>query len=117
MRAIGDNLVEGHTDLDKRAIKAGRTLGIPLPSQPTIEQQAFLEKIKNVEGDQFDRVFVNKLRKDSGQYLALISLVRDQTRNSMVRALTTRANSVLLRDLAQLEETGLVDYDKISAGE
>ncbi|WP_181764309.1 DUF4142 domain-containing protein [Streptomyces albidus (ex Kaewkla and Franco 2022)] len=110
VRTAGDHLVDGHTELDKRAIKAGRTLNVPLPSEPTGDQQAYLKEIQNAQGAQFDRVFVNDLRRQAGTVFGLIGLVRDQTRNSMVRSLTTRANSVVLDHITVLEDTGLVDY-------
>ncbi|HEV7627282.1 MAG TPA: DUF4142 domain-containing protein [Streptomyces sp.] len=116
VRTAGDHLIDGHTDLDKRAIKAGRTLDVALPTQRAESDQKYLDDMKNSQGKEFDEVFVNDLRKQAGMVFGLIGLVRDQTRNSMVRALTTRANTVVLDHITVLEETGLVDYQALEAG-
>lgn len=116
VRVAGDHLIDGNTDLDKRAIKAGRTLDVSLPTQRTGSAQGYLDDIGKAKGKKFDEVFVNDLRKQSGVVFGLIGLVRDQTRNSMVRALTTRANAVVLDHIGTLEQTGLVDYKALSAG-
>ncbi|MFC4494958.1 DUF4142 domain-containing protein [Streptomyces ovatisporus] len=114
VRIAGNHLVDGHTELDKRTIEAAKTLKLPLSNQPTGPQQNWLKEMENADGDKFDRVFVDRLRRASGKTLALIGLVRDQTRNSMVRSLATRANTVVLDHLAVLEETGLVDYEALN---
>jgi predicted outer membrane protein len=113
VRTVGDHLVEGDGELDKRVIQAGRTLRVQLPNRPTHDEQKYLEDIEKAEGDTFDEVFVNHLRKQNGGAFGLVGLVRDQTRNSMVRSLATRANTIVLDHIAVLEETGLVDYDAL----
>ncbi|SCK09110.1 DUF4142 domain-containing protein [Streptomyces sp. WMMB 322] len=117
VRAVGDRVVEACSDLDKRAIEAGRTLKVTLPNQPTDAQRQYMSEIEKAKGKKFDEVFVNRVRKHDGQMFGLVGLVRDQTRNSMVRSLATKANSVVLDHIAVLEGTGLVDSDAISQGE
>ncbi|HWM36518.1 MAG TPA: DUF4142 domain-containing protein [Streptomyces sp.] len=114
VRIAGDHLVDGHTELDRRAIDAGRTLKISLPNQPTGPQQEWLNEMERSKGDEFDRVAVDRLRRAHGQVFGLVGLVRDQTRNSMVRSLATRANTVVLDHITVLEDTGLVDFEALN---
>jgi predicted outer membrane protein len=116
VRTMGDHLVDGDTELDKRVIQAARTLKVSLPNKPTGSQQKYLDDIEKTRGEEFDRALVNDLRKQDGGSLGLVSLVRDQTRNSMVRSLATRANHIVLDHIAALEDTGLVDYKALNHG-
>lgn len=114
VRIVGDHVVDGDAELDKRVIQAARTLRVPLPNQATGSQRKYLDDIEKARGKTFEKVLVNHMRKQDGTTLNLLSLVRDQTRNSMVRSLATRANTIVLDHIAVLEETGLVDYDALS---
>jgi predicted outer membrane protein len=117
VRTVGDHLIDGDTELDKRVIQAGRTLKVSLPNRPNSTEQKYLDDIEKAKGTEFDRVLVNHLRKRNGVAINLVSLVRDQTRNSMVRSLATRHNSIVLDHLDVLEETGLVDYEELAVEE
>ncbi|MEU9113435.1 DUF4142 domain-containing protein [Streptomyces sp. NPDC048483] len=110
MRTAGNHLVAGHTELDRRAVEAGRALRISLANQPSPQQQSWLAQMNAAQGDDFPRVFAELLRRAHGKVFGLIALVRDQTRNSMVRALATRTNAVVLDHITVLEKTGQVDF-------
>ncbi|WP_419999300.1 DUF4142 domain-containing protein [Streptomyces boninensis] len=113
VRMAGDHLVDGHTELDRRAVKAGRALKIELPNQPNAQQQEWLTQMARAKGDDYDRTFANLLRRAHGKVFGLIGIVRDRTRNSMVRSLATRANTVVLDHITVLENTGLVDFEAL----
>ncbi|NGO71843.1 DUF4142 domain-containing protein [Streptomyces sp. SB3404] len=110
VRKAGSHLVEGHTELDRRAVRAGRALGIDLPNQPTAQQRGWLGRMARAKGDAYERCFATLLRRAHGKVFALIGLVRDKTRNTMVRSLATRTNAVVLDHITVLEDTGLVDF-------
>ena len=114
VRTAGDHLVEGHTELDKRAVQAGRTLGITLPNQPNAQQRGWLDQMESARGGTYDRLFTNLLRRAHGKVFGLVGLVRDRSRNAMVRSLATRANAVVLDHITVLEDTGLVDFDALN---
>jgi predicted outer membrane protein len=114
IQTVGDHLVDGHTELDRRAIEAGRTMNIALPNQPTGPQQKWLDQMDSAQGDKFERILVDRLRKAHGLVFNLVGLVRDQTSNSMVRSLATRANAVVLDHITVLEDTGLVDFEALN---
>lgn len=114
VRRVGNHLVAGHTELDRMAVKDGRALHIVLPDQPRSMQNIYLKRINRAHGDNFDRTLVNVLRRQHGIVFTLIGLVRDQTRNTLVRALATRANAVVLDHITVLEATGLVDFNALN---
>jgi predicted outer membrane protein len=113
IQTAGEHLIEGHTELDERSIEVGRTLGINLPNQPNEQQQLWLQQMSAAEGEEYERLAVNLLRRAHGKVFNLIALVRSQTRNSMVRSLATRVNAVVLDHITVLEDTGLVDFETL----
>jgi len=114
VRIAGDHLVDGHTELDKRAVTAARALRVSLPTQPTGSQREYLDDMEKAKGKEFDQVLVDHLRKQHGVVFGLVGLVRDQTSNSMVRSLATRANAIVLDHITVLEDTGLVDFEALN---
>jgi predicted outer membrane protein len=116
VRIVGDHLVDGHTELDKRAVEASRAMKVTLPTQPTGPQQGYLNDMEKARGKEFDKVLVNHLRRLHGQVFGLVGLVRDKTHNSMVRSLATRANAIVLDHMTVLEDTGLVTFEDLNNG-
>ncbi|MGD3110401.1 DUF4142 domain-containing protein [Streptomyces sp. YGL11-2] len=110
VRTAGDHLVAGHTELDRRSREAAQQLGIALPNQPTAEQQGWLDQLGAASDENFGPLFAELLRRSHGKVFGLVALVRDQTRNSVVRALADRANAVVLDHITVLEHTGQVDF-------
>jgi predicted outer membrane protein len=116
MQTMRDRIVAGDAELDRRVIKAAVTLKVPLPNRPPRSQRRYLAEIEQARGKKFDELLVNHMRKQDGTTMGLLSLVRDQTRNSMVRSLATRANTIVLDHIETQEDTGLVDYGEMSQG-
>ncbi|MFE6840102.1 DUF4142 domain-containing protein [Streptomyces sp. NPDC057705] len=114
IRTAGDHLVDGHTKLDREVIQVGQALGVDLPNQPSAQQQEWLSQMTRAKGDEYERLFIKLLRRAHGKVFALVAVVRAQTRNSMVRALATSANTTVLDHITVLEDSGLVDFDSLS---
>ncbi|MFJ6793030.1 DUF4142 domain-containing protein [Streptomyces sp. NPDC091268] len=114
VRTAGMHLVEGHTELDRRVIEVGQALGVDLPDRPSDQQQDWLDQLDRAQGAQYERLFVQLLRRAHGKVFALVAQVRAQTRNSMVRALATDANTTVLDHITVLEDSGLVDFDGLA---
>ncbi|SCK13571.1 DUF4142 domain-containing protein [Streptomyces sp. WMMB 322] len=114
VRIAGDHLVDGHEELDKRAIACSRAMNVSLPNQPTGSQRKYLNDMDTSSGKDFDKIFVAHTRKQHGVVFGLVGLVRDQTRNSMVRSLATRANTIVLDHITVLEDTGLVKFEELN---
>ncbi|MFD3539126.1 DUF4142 domain-containing protein [Streptomyces sp. NPDC058662] len=114
VRTAGEHLVEGHTDLDRQVIQVGQSLGVDLPNQPSEQQRTWLGQMTRAQGDEYERLFVQLLRRAHGKVFALLAGIRAQTRNSMVRTLATSANATVLDHITVLEDTGLVDFDSVA---
>ncbi|MER5731549.1 DUF4142 domain-containing protein [Streptomyces sp. NPDC002138] len=114
VRMAGDHLVEGHTELDRRVREVGEALGVDLPDRPTEQQQGWLAQMDRAQGAEYERLFIQLLRRAHGKVFALVAQVRAQTRNSMVRALATDANTTVLDHISVLEASGLVDFDGLA---
>ncbi|CAM5272818.1 DUF4142 domain-containing protein [Streptomyces abikoensis] len=110
VRMAGEHLVDGHAELDQRSADTAGTLGVSLPERPSAEQQGWLDQLRASRGTAFDRAFANLVRAAHGKVFGLVALVRDRTANALVRALATRANTVVLDHITVLENTGLVDF-------
>ncbi|WP_411104595.1 DUF4142 domain-containing protein [Streptomyces sp. cmx-4-9] len=117
VRTAGEHLVEGHTDLDRQVIQVGQALGVDLPNQPSVQQQEWLGQLTEAKaGEEYERLFVQLLRRAHGKVFALLAGIRAQTQNSMVRALATSANATVLDHITVLEDSGLVDFDSLVDG-
>ncbi|MFI0976583.1 DUF4142 domain-containing protein [Streptomyces sp. NPDC021093] len=114
VKAAGDHLVVGHTDLDARARSVAAQLGVELPNQPTPEQQGWLRELTAATGQTYERLFANLLRRAHGKVFAVIAQVRNSTRNALIRQLADASNQTVLDHITMLEATGLVDFDAIA---
>ncbi|MBP2358294.1 putative outer membrane protein [Streptomyces clavifer] len=114
MKAAGDHLVVGHTDLDRRARDVAAKLGVELPNQPTEVQQGWLRELTAASGEEYERKFSNLLRAAHGKVFALIAEVRHTTRNALIRQLASDANQTVLDHITMLERTGFVDFDGLA---
>ncbi|WP_323183526.1 DUF4142 domain-containing protein [Streptomyces sp. NBC_00091] len=114
VRTAGEHLVEGHTELDRQVLQVGQALGMDLPDKPSAQQQDWLNQLTNAPNSEYERLFIQLLRRAHGKVFGLLAQIRAQTRNSMVRALATSANGTVLDHITVLEESGLVDFDSVS---
>ncbi|OIJ62552.1 DUF4142 domain-containing protein [Streptomyces mangrovisoli] len=110
VRAAGQRLVDGDTDLDAKVRAVAKKLDIPLPDRATAEQLNSLSELTVAEGETFDRTFAGTVRLADAQLLTLVAQVRGSTQNSLVRDLADDANSTVLDHIEAVEDTGFVDY-------
>src|SRR5204863_7903923 len=88
VRQIGGMIAPQHVKLDEAVTDAANKLGVQLPTQPTAEQQGWLTEMRNASSSQqFDQVFVTRLRAAHGKIFPIIGAVRAGTRNDVVRKL------------------------------
>ncbi|WP_455352032.1 DUF4142 domain-containing protein [Streptomyces sp. SYSU K217416] len=114
IKAAGDHLVVGHTDLDKRARLVAAKLSVELPNVPNEQQQGWLQELSAASGKTYERKFVQLLRNAHGKVFSLVAQVRHTTRNTLIRQLATDANQTVLDHITMLENTGLVDFDALA---
>jgi predicted outer membrane protein len=111
VKEAGQHLIAGHAELDTKVLQLGAQMDVPLPSEPSQQQQGWLaEMAATTTAQDFDRVFVNRVRAAHGTVYALVAQIRAGTRNSVIRAFAQRAMEVVLDHMSALEHTGLVDF-------
>ena len=110
VRTVGGRLAAEHAELDEMVREVADQLGVTLPSQPSNDQQRWMQEISAQSGPDYDRTAVNLLRQAHGKVLPVISQVRTGTRNGLVRQFATDAAQFVTRHCEYLESTGLVDF-------
>ncbi|OLS96345.1 hypothetical protein BJF90_11390 [Pseudonocardia sp. CNS-004] len=113
VRDVGGRLAAEHIELDAIVRQTADQLGTTLPSQPSAQQQGWMEEISARTGTDYDRTAVNLLRQAHGKVLPVISQVRSGTRNELVREFATTAGQFVTRHHEYLESTGLVDFEAL----
>jgi putative membrane protein len=91
---------------------AGR-LDVPLPSQPTPDQQSWLVGIAGTAGPDYDRAMVTRLRRACETTLAALGQAGATTGNEQIRQLVAQATPVVSRHLDSLD--GLAATPELAA--
>jgi predicted outer membrane protein len=110
-KTTGRHLIDGHAALDAACREMAPKLGIPLPNQPTLQQQGFIATLSAATGEDFNRKLANLLRVAHGQIFSTVAKIRATTKNTLVRQLADQANDTVLDHITVLEQTGYVDFD------
>jgi predicted outer membrane protein len=113
VRTIAKRIGADNGDLDNQIRSVAGKLGVPLPDQPTAQQQSWLRELSGRSGPDFDRTFAQRLRVTDGEVLPLITSVRAGTRNELIRSFAATAAVLINRHMEYLERTGLVDYSRL----
>jgi predicted outer membrane protein len=113
VKEIGRMIADQHKVLDELDVRAAQRLGIQIPNEPNRDQQYWLQEMKDAEGDEFDQIFVDRLRVAHGKVYSAIAFVRAGTRNDLVRELAQQSNQFVSTHLTLLESTNLVDWQHI----
>nr|WP_240810422.1 DUF4142 domain-containing protein [Actinomadura sp. WMMA1423] len=111
-RNLGE-IARQHVRLDAldRAIAA--KLNVPLPNQPTPDQQSWMSEITGKSGNDYDRTAVARLRMAHGQIYPAIGAVRGSTRNTLVRDFSEQCETFVRTHMRLLEGTGFVTGDML----
>lgn len=113
VREIGAEIARQHGVLDQLVVNAANKLGTTLPTDPTTEQKGWLTEMQEANGNQFDQIFVTRLRVAHGKIFPVIGAVRASTRDATVRKLADEANKFVNDHMAMLESTGLVRWQQM----
>jgi len=113
VRAVAKRTGVDYGGLDSQVRSVAGRLGVPLPDQPTAQQQSWMRDLSARSGPDFDRMFAQRLRVTDGAMLPVITSVRAGTRNELIRSFAANASVVLSRHMEDLEGTGLVDYSRL----
>lgn len=109
----GEHLIDGHAALDASCRRIAPMLGVTLPDAAGPQQQGFATTLSADTGKRFDSDMANILRVTHGQIFDTIAKIRSTTRNSLARALADQADATVLDPITVMEDTGLVDYDRV----
>ena len=110
IRAIGKDIATQHVALDKLVRAAAKKLDVTLPDKPNADQQKWLAEMRDAEGEEFDRVYIDRLRAAHGKIFPAIAAIRAGTRNDTVRKLAQRTNQFVMTHMTLLESSGIVDF-------
>ncbi|MFI7541969.1 DUF4142 domain-containing protein [Actinoplanes sp. NPDC049599] len=110
IQAIGRDIASQHVALDKLVRAAAKKLDVTLPNKPNADQQTWLAEMRDAEGAEFDRVYIDRLRAAHGKIFPAIATIRASTRNDTVRKLAQRTNQFVMTHMTLLESSGIVDF-------
>jgi len=114
VKETGQHLIDGHAELDAKVIAIAAELGVPLPDEPNADQKAWMAEMTAANSPQeYDRVFVKRLRAAHGKVYGLVAKIRAGTHNELIRSFATRTMEIVLDHIVMLERTGLVDFDSL----
>jgi putative membrane protein len=113
IKDVGKALNEQHAVLEAALVKLAAQLQVTLPTTPNNDQNGWLAEMRNAQGQQFDQVWVDRLRAAHGKIYSTIATVRANTRNSLVRDFAQTGNNVVSTHMALLESTGLVKFNQL----
>ncbi|BEL12797.1 hypothetical protein Q0Z83_109880 [Actinoplanes sichuanensis] len=111
VKGIGADIAEQHKVLDQLTRDAAKKLKITLPNEPNEDQQGWLQEMEDAAvGQEFDQIYIDRLRAAHGKIFPAIATIRTSTRNDTVRKLAQRANQFVMTHLTLLESSGIVDF-------
>jgi putative membrane protein len=110
IQAIGRDIATQHVALDKLVRDAAKKLDVTLPNKPNADQQTWLAEMRDAEGEDFDRIYIDRLRAAHGKIFPAIATIRASTRNDTVRKLAQRTNQFVMTHMTLLESSGIVDF-------
>jgi len=110
IQSIGRDIADQHVALDKFVRDAAKKLDVSLPDKPNADQQSWLAEMREADGEEFDRVYISRLRAAHGKIFPAIATIRASTRNDTVRKLAQRTNQFVMTHMTLLESSGIVDF-------
>ena len=110
IQKIGRDIAAQHEVLDAFDRAAAKKLRIALPNKPNSDQQEWLAEMRDAEGDEFDEIYIDRLRAAHGKIFPAIGTVRATTRNDTVRKVAQQANQFVVTHMTLLESSDIVDF-------
>ncbi|MET7329339.1 DUF4142 domain-containing protein [Nonomuraea sp. NPDC005650] len=113
VKEVGRLIMEDHQRLDLLTRQTAKKLGVALPAEPNADQQSWMAQLAAERGPAFDRDFANLLRAAHGKVFTVVAGVRAGTRNAEIRKFAQEGINFVMRHMALLESTGLVDHTQL----
>lgn len=115
IKRIGRSIADQHIALDELARNAATKLKIKLPNEPNEDQQGWLDEMESAQGEEFDQIYIDRLRAAHGKIFPAIANIRASTENDTVRKLAQQANQFVMTHMTLLESSQLVDFADLAA--
>ncbi|MFI7128883.1 DUF4142 domain-containing protein [Nonomuraea sp. NPDC050153] len=112
-REMLGEMARQHEQLDADVTSVAAQLRVPLPDEPSAQQQGFIKEIFGKQGLSFDKTAVKRLRLAHGGVFPVIAQVRATTQNTLIRDFAERAAKFVNDHMDMLEATGLVNATAI----
>ncbi|MEV6348548.1 DUF4142 domain-containing protein [Actinoplanes sp. NPDC051851] len=113
IQAIGKEIARQHGILDELDRNAAEKLDLEVPDVPNADQQKWLGEMRAAEGEEFDEIYIDRLRAAHGKIFPAIATIRASTRNDTVRKLAQQANQFVATHMTLLESSGIVDFQAL----
>jgi predicted outer membrane protein len=113
IQSIGKSISAQHVALDELTRTAAKKLKIDLPDKPNADQQKWLGEMRDAEGEDFDQIYIDRLRAAHGKIFPAIASIRAGTRNDTVRRLAQQANQFVMTHMTLLESSTIVDFQAL----
>ncbi|TDD05849.1 DUF4142 domain-containing protein [Nonomuraea deserti] len=113
VKEVGRLIMEDHMRLDLLTRQVAKKLGVALPDEPSPQQQSWMAQLAAESGPAFDKDYANLLRAAHGKVFTVVAAVRAGTRNSEIRKFAEECVKFVMRHMALLESTGLVDHNAL----
>ncbi|MFI5897079.1 DUF4142 domain-containing protein [Actinoplanes sp. NPDC051513] len=113
IKQIGKTISGQHVALDELTRTAAKKLKIDLPDKPNADQQKWLGEMRDAEGEEFDQIYIDRLRAAHGKIFPAIASIRAGTRNDTVRRLAQQANQFVMTHMTLLESSTIVDFQAL----
>lgn len=113
VKDVGLQLVADHAQLDQKVIAVAQLLGHELPEGPSTQQQGWMDELGKAEGEEYDKLFADRLRAAHGKVFAVVADIRAGTKNGMIRQLAQTTNAAVLKHMTILEGTGMVNFSEL----
>ncbi|MFI5491290.1 DUF4142 domain-containing protein [Actinoplanes sp. NPDC051859] len=111
VQEIGKSIAAQHVVLDRLDVAVAKKFGIALPNLPNNDQQGWLNEMETApSSEQFDQIYIDRLRAAHGKIFPAIATIRASTRNDEIRKLAQEANQFVMTHMSLLESSGIVDY-------
>jgi predicted outer membrane protein len=113
IRQAAQMIIGQHVELQNKDLDLAKTLGVQLPDRPAPDMQVGIDRMQKEQGREFETDYTNTLRQAHAEALILLSKVRADTQNSMVRPFAELCQKFITMHIQMLEQTGQVDYSKL----
>jgi putative membrane protein len=106
VRDVGATIASDHRKLTTAVKDLANKFGVVLTETPSSSTAKWMSEIRAASGEQFDKVFADRLRAAHGTVFSLIAEIRAGTTNTAIRDFATQANNIVMKHMSLLESTG-----------